>query len=258
MTTCLPPMSFSPLLMRSSGWLLSGALLGALHFWTLRWNVDLLIGRALAAGRWCCSLLRFAAMASLLAIVARSFGALPLLIVDGLACWPRAPSRCGASRGHDPARRSPPRPSSHRPCPDHRAGRRDLGPDGRARARRLARHTVAVAQAVQAQAVLELLVDAIEDQIREHDADRAEPYLPLIGTLFLFILTANWSSLMPGVEPPTAHLETDAALALIVFFAIIYFGIRARGSAAISQTSPSRPGSCFRSTSSRPSPAPSR
>ena len=58
---------------------------------------------------------------------------------------------------------------------------------------------------------------------------RPAPYLPLIGTLFLFILAANWSSLVPGVEPPTAHIETDAALGLIVFFAIIYFGIRARG-----------------------------
>jgi F-type H+-transporting ATPase subunit a len=53
--------------------------------------------------------------------------------------------------------------------------------------------------------------------------------VPLIGTLFLFILTANWSSLIPGIEPPTAHIETDAALGVIVFFAIVYFGVRARG-----------------------------
>src|SRR5208283_2914331 len=30
-------------------------------------------------------------------------------------------------------------------------------------------------------------------------------------------------------EPPTARLETDAALALIVFFATIYHGLRTRG-----------------------------
>ena len=58
---------------------------------------------------------------------------------------------------------------------------------------------------------------------------RRQPYVPTIGTLFLFILAANWSSLIPGVEPPTAHIETDAALGLIVFCSIIYFGIRARG-----------------------------
>ena len=51
------------------------------------------------------------------------------------------------------------------------------------------------------------------------------PYRALIGTLFLYILIANWSSLIPGVEPPTAHIETDAAMAAIVFFAAIYYGV---------------------------------
>jgi F-type H+-transporting ATPase subunit a len=79
------------------------------------------------------------------------------------------------------------------------------------------------------QAALELVAAAIEGQIRDTMGVSPEPYLPLIGTLFLFILAANWSSLIPGIEPPTGRLETDAALALIVFFAVIYFGIRARG-----------------------------
>jgi F-type H+-transporting ATPase subunit a len=79
------------------------------------------------------------------------------------------------------------------------------------------------------QAVLELVVTAIEGQIRDTMGVAPRPYLPLIGTLFLFILAANWASLIPGVEPPTARLETDAALAAIVFFAVIWFGIRARG-----------------------------
>jgi len=79
------------------------------------------------------------------------------------------------------------------------------------------------------QAVLELIVGAIEDQIQSTMRVAPKPYVPMIGTLFLFILAANWSSLVPGVEPPTAHIETDAALGLIVFCSIIYFGIRARG-----------------------------
>ena len=79
------------------------------------------------------------------------------------------------------------------------------------------------------QTVLELIVGAIEDQIRDTMGVAPKPYLPLIGTLFLFILAANWSSLIPGVEPPTHCIETDIALALIVFFAVIYFGVRARG-----------------------------
>jgi F-type H+-transporting ATPase subunit a len=79
------------------------------------------------------------------------------------------------------------------------------------------------------QAVLELVLGAIEHQIRGTMRAAPESYVPLIGTLFIFILVANWSSLIPGIEPPTAHIETDAALGLIVFCAIVYFGIRARG-----------------------------
>jgi F-type H+-transporting ATPase subunit a len=79
------------------------------------------------------------------------------------------------------------------------------------------------------QTVLEMIVAAVENQIQATVRVAPGPYVPLIGTLFLFILAANWSSLIPGVDPPTAHIETDAALGLIVFLAIFYFGIRARG-----------------------------
>lgn len=79
------------------------------------------------------------------------------------------------------------------------------------------------------QAALELVVDVIARQIRETMDAEPRPYLPLIGTLFIFLLVANWSSLLPGVEPPTAALETDAALALIVFGATLWFGVRALG-----------------------------
>ncbi len=89
--------------------------------------------------------------------------------------------------------------------------------------RRLALHPTRM------QAVVELLVTAIADQIR--DTMRAEPtrFLPLIGTLLIFLSAANLISLLPGLEPPTAHIETAAALAAIVFVAVHYYGIRSRG-----------------------------
>jgi F-type H+-transporting ATPase subunit a len=80
-----------------------------------------------------------------------------------------------------------------------------------------------------AQEIFELVVDTVDSQIRDNMQVEPAPYRAFIGTLFLFILVANWSSLIPGVEPPTAHLETDAALALLVFLAVIWFGIRAGG-----------------------------
>ncbi|WP_042338976.1 F0F1 ATP synthase subunit A [Paraburkholderia ferrariae] len=79
------------------------------------------------------------------------------------------------------------------------------------------------------QTVLELFVTTLDQQIRDTIESDPGPYRALIGTLFLFVLVANWSSLLPGVEPPTAHLETDAALALIVLAATVFHGLRTRG-----------------------------
>jgi F-type H+-transporting ATPase subunit a len=79
------------------------------------------------------------------------------------------------------------------------------------------------------QAALELIVATLDSQIREISGAAPGPYRSFIGTLFLFILAANWSSLVPGLEPPTAQLETDAALAILVFLSVIWFGVRSGG-----------------------------
>lgn len=79
------------------------------------------------------------------------------------------------------------------------------------------------------QDVAELLVTGIEQQISDIIRSEARPLLPLLGTLFIFLVTANLSGLLPGVAAPTSKLETPAALALIVFGSVHYFGVRARG-----------------------------
>ncbi len=79
------------------------------------------------------------------------------------------------------------------------------------------------------QAVLELLVGGIVEQIESVLRKDGRRYLPLLGTLFLFIMVANLSGLIPGVEAPTAKIETTAALALIVFVAAHAYGLGARG-----------------------------
>lgn len=79
------------------------------------------------------------------------------------------------------------------------------------------------------QSLLELLVETLDGQIRDTMQTGPERYRTLVGTLFVFILAANWSSLIPGIEPPTAVLETDTALALIVLLASIGYGIAAKG-----------------------------
>jgi F-type H+-transporting ATPase subunit a len=54
-------------------------------------------------------------------------------------------------------------------------------------------------------------------------------FLPLIGTLGLFILVSNLLGLVPGMVAPTGNLNTTAACALIVFFYYHYVGIRTQG-----------------------------
>ncbi len=79
------------------------------------------------------------------------------------------------------------------------------------------------------QAVIEILVSGITEQIEGVIRKDPRPYLPLLGTLFVFLVTTNLSGVLPGVEAPTGKLETPAALALIVFLAVHYFGVRAKG-----------------------------
>ena len=55
------------------------------------------------------------------------------------------------------------------------------------------------------------------------------PFSPFVATLWLFIGTANLSSLIPGVHSPTADLSATTALALLVFFSVHWFGIRIQG-----------------------------
>ncbi len=76
---------------------------------------------------------------------------------------------------------------------------------------------------------LELVVTGILAQIEEVIRRDPRPFLPLLGTLFIFLVAANLSGVLPGVEAPTGKIETPAALALIVFVAVHYFGVRARG-----------------------------
>jgi F-type H+-transporting ATPase subunit a len=79
------------------------------------------------------------------------------------------------------------------------------------------------------QHVLEVIVTGIRDQIAEVGLKDAGRYLPFIGTLFLFIATANLATILPGYEAPTGSLSTTAALAICVFVAVPVFGIGAHG-----------------------------
>ncbi|MGA1622852.1 MAG: F0F1 ATP synthase subunit A [Synechocystis sp.] len=79
------------------------------------------------------------------------------------------------------------------------------------------------------QQLWEMGVETICQQIREVTQQDPEPYLGFVGSLFLFIVTANVLAIVPGYQPPTGSLSTTTALALCVFVAVPIFGIQQKG-----------------------------
>lgn len=76
---------------------------------------------------------------------------------------------------------------------------------------------------------LEVLVEGAQRQIRDIARQDPDPFLSFIVTLFFFIATCNLLAVVPGYEPPTGSLSTTTALALCVFYAVPFYGIRRHG-----------------------------
>lgn len=76
---------------------------------------------------------------------------------------------------------------------------------------------------------IEMLIDFLSDLIANALGRRARPYLPLVGTLAIFIAVANVIGEVPFLTAPTSDINTPVALALIVFFSVHYYGVRADG-----------------------------
>jgi F-type H+-transporting ATPase subunit a len=79
------------------------------------------------------------------------------------------------------------------------------------------------------QNLVEIVIKGIEKQIEEVGLPQPEKYVGFIGTLFLFVASASLCTIIPGYEVPTGSLSTTVALALCVFVAVPYFGIKEQG-----------------------------
>ncbi len=79
------------------------------------------------------------------------------------------------------------------------------------------------------QVAAEFIVEHFEGVMQDMFGCDPRRYTPLVVTLALFIGAANLLGLMPGMRAPTGDFSTTAALAVIVFLAVPFYGIRTRG-----------------------------
>lgn len=79
------------------------------------------------------------------------------------------------------------------------------------------------------QTMLEGLVAAMEASIEAVLPDQAKQLLPFIATLWIYIVIANLTGLIPQLHSPTGHLSVTTGLAVLVFLSVHWFGIHSDG-----------------------------
>lgn len=80
------------------------------------------------------------------------------------------------------------------------------------------------------QTAAETVLIAIEEALKELlPPGSVRRVLPFVATLWLFVLVANLIGLIPGLHSPTRDLSATSALAVLVFVASHWFGIRGCG-----------------------------
>ena len=89
------------------------------------------------------------------------------------------------------------------------------------------------------QNMVEVLVKFLRDQVEMMMKRKSDDFIPIIGSLFIFILVANWSALLPipfyvnkNLEwylPPTSSISTTAGLSIVVMSSVIVYGMATQG-----------------------------
>jgi F-type H+-transporting ATPase subunit a len=74
--------------------------------------------------------------------------------------------------------------------------------------------------------ITEAMLNLVEENIGHH---WGKTLFPFICTIFMFILLCNLMGLIPGFTAATANINTNAAMAVPVFLATHYYGIRIHG-----------------------------
>lgn len=74
------------------------------------------------------------------------------------------------------------------------------------------------------QNMLEIVIEALMEQLEATVGPKGKKLAPLIITLFLFLLVSNWLGLVPGFTSPTNDINTALGLALMVIILVHILG----------------------------------
>ncbi|WP_461831208.1 F0F1 ATP synthase subunit A [Aquifex sp.] len=79
------------------------------------------------------------------------------------------------------------------------------------------------------QAILEGYIRFVRNMLLENVGEKGLKYAPLIATIGVFVFFGNILGMVPGLESPTANINTNLAIALLVFFYYHFEGFRENG-----------------------------
>ena len=79
------------------------------------------------------------------------------------------------------------------------------------------------------QNIMEVIVDSFHNLLLDTMGEHGKKFFPLIATIGLFILVSNILGLIPGFESPTANLNTNLSMALVVFCLTHIVGVKVQG-----------------------------
>ena len=79
------------------------------------------------------------------------------------------------------------------------------------------------------QNIVEALIVWLREQVATNLGPKGEFLCPLIVTLFLFLIVANWLGLVPTMASPTNDLNTTFGLALLIVLIVHVLGLYMKG-----------------------------
>lgn len=80
-----------------------------------------------------------------------------------------------------------------------------------------------------AQNFFEVVVSGMEEFMVDVTGEEGRWFFPLVGSIFLYIVTCNLIGLIPGFFPPTASINTTLSCALVSFIFTHFVGLKYHG-----------------------------